>query len=145
MRAFSLDKDHEGRLFERSEKKLDDFIDACIVINPLWKCDLIKGEAVPAPESMDSGGATLFFRHPMYQTRLKKHSPVFLDESDSLILYWASRLRTVRQISSILKLDTSFVWERLERMESKELVQIQNISLAMADCNLSTRSSNYRL
>lgn len=123
---------HEGRSFQRAEKKVDAFKDAHIIVNPLWEIDMTTGEAVVSPEAMDSGGATLFFRHPIYQDRLKNESPIHLSEEDRLILYWAIRHKTVSQIAAILKRDVADIFNGALKMESKELVQLQNVSAAMA-------------
>ena len=125
-------KSNEGCSFERTEPEFSSYENGYVCINPLWRLDLIKGEAIPAPEAMAGGGSELFYRHPIYHARLLSHSPVHLDETDVLILYWANRLKSVSQIAGILRLDTQELFERLKKLEDKEIVQVQNISHAMA-------------
>lgn len=124
--------DQQNRLFRTPSKEFSDHANAHVIVNPLWNIDLTKGLAVPAPEVMDHGGETLFFRHPMYEARLERHSPIRLDEPDKLIVYWALRLKNVSEIAAALSLDPALVLQRLLRMESKELVQLQNVSQGMA-------------
>lgn len=126
------DRKYEGRNFKRNEKNAESHRDAYVIANPLYNIDLIQGEAVPAPEAMDSGGETLFFRHPIYHERLQKHSPVRFRDLDRLILYWASRIKTISEIAGILNADVEEIFARIKNLESKEVVQMQNISHAMA-------------
>jgi acyl-coenzyme A synthetase/AMP-(fatty) acid ligase/SAM-dependent methyltransferase/uncharacterized protein YbaR (Trm112 family) len=126
------DSSYEGKSFICFKKESAAYRDAHIIVNPLYRLDLVQGLAVPAPEAMDSGGETLFFRHPIYLERLQKHSPVNLNEVDRLILYWAMRIKTVSEISAILNLHEDEIFSRLKDLESKEVVQLQNISEAMA-------------
>jgi len=126
------EKTNEGRVFSRTRKTLAEFENAYVIVNPLYQIDFVHQEARPSREAMDDGGNTLFFRHPIYHARLGQHSPIDLDEENCLILYWALRLKTVSEIASILNRDSSEIFERLREMEEKELVQMQNISSAMA-------------
>ena len=125
-------KKYDGQKLTLLKKNMSEYRGAYIVSNPLYKIDWVKGEAVPAPEAMDFGVETLFFRHPMYHERLQKHTPVQLDELDRLILYWAMRIKSVDEIASILDKDVKEIFSRLLSLESKELIQVQNITQAMA-------------
>ncbi len=123
---------NEGRVFRRTEKTLAGYENAQVIVNPLYHIDFVQQMAGASREAMDHGGDTLFFRHPIYHARLMQHSPIPLDEEDTLILYWASRFKTVSQIAPILKLNSGEVFNRLQIMEAKELIQLQNVSPAMA-------------
>ena len=127
-----IDRKLENRVFYRKAKQVDDYRDGCIVLNPLWKIDLTQGIAIPDAEAMDSGGGELFFRHPIYRDRMENHNPITLDETDRLIFYWAMRVRTLQGIASILEMPVAAIFGRILSLESKELLQIQNISPAMA-------------
>lgn len=126
------DRRNDGRIFTQTEKTLAGYENAQVIINPLYHIDFVQQMARPSREAMDHGGDTLFFRHTIYHARLMQHSPIQLDEEDTLILYWASRFKTVSQIASIMKRDSSDVFDRLQNMEAKELIQMQNVSPAMA-------------
>jgi len=126
------DRELEGQKFVSTQKTFDRYSNAFVVINPLWNIDFTKWQAQPAPQAMDDGGKELFFRHPMYEQRLLKFSPIQLKELDCQILFWADRFKTTSEIAEILKVDRTELFERLLELERKELVQIQNISQAMA-------------
>ena len=122
----------EGRVFHNDGKVPAAYENAQVIVNPLYRIDFVQRTAEPSGEVMDHGGDTLFFRHPIYHARLMQHSPIYLDEEECLILYWASRLKTISQIASILKRNSDEVFRRLQNMEAKELIQMQNVSPAMA-------------
>jgi acyl-coenzyme A synthetase/AMP-(fatty) acid ligase len=125
-------KKFNGQKFTRVKKNVSEYRAGFIIVNPLYKIDWIKGEAVPAPEGMDFGGETLFFRHPMYQQRLQKMSPVQLDDLDRLILYWAMRIKSIDEIANILNMEAKEIFRRVLDLESKELIQVQNVTQSMA-------------
>jgi acyl-coenzyme A synthetase/AMP-(fatty) acid ligase/SAM-dependent methyltransferase len=121
-----------GRSFKIERATLLSHGDAYLILNPLWNVDWLSHKALPAPAAMDYGGQTLFMRHPMYESRLKGVSPVMLDEDDCLILYWAQRFKTVREIIAKLNKDSTEIFRKMERLQNLELLQIQNVSRSMA-------------
>ncbi len=56
------DRSYETKTLKRLQKEFDSFRDAYIIVNPLYRLDLIQGSAVPSAETMDSGGETLIFQ-----------------------------------------------------------------------------------
>ena len=127
-----VDSRFDGSSFHQNPKTLPEYANAFAIVNPLWNISASTGIAVPAPDVMDGGGATLFFRHPIYDQRLKEFTPVKLEEQERILLYWAARLKTVSEIASISGFDRADVFKKLLNLESRELIQIQNISPAMA-------------
>ena len=126
------DQKFDGHAIPRFTKTADRYRDAQVIVNPLWRHNWATGESVPAPEVMDDGGATLFFRHPMYEQRLNRYAPAQLEETDRLVVYWGLRQRTVWEIADKIHLDAAGTFQRLMELERREIVQVQNVSPAMA-------------
>ncbi len=125
------DQKHDKTILDREKKSYDDYQDAQVIVNPLWKITP-SGKILIDRNALGKGTDYLLFRHPVYENRLQKYEGSVIGATERLIIYWASQHLSVKQIFGKLELKPEEFFPCLLSLEKKELVMVENVSLAMS-------------
>ncbi len=103
-----------------------------IIVNPIHTINLATATVRLDENKLSGSVGKLFFRHPVYEKKLKSVAVDTLTVEQCEVIYWAKKAMTVAAIAKKMKRSTDELLEIVKPLLASELVQICKLTEAVA-------------
>ncbi|KAB2881184.1 acyl--CoA ligase [bacterium] len=100
---------------------------AYLIVNPIYTINLSIGAVQLDGNKLSGSVGKLFFRHPIYEKKLRSAAINTLTVEECEVIYWAKKAMAVAAIASKMKKSVSELMEIIKPLLKSELVQLHKL------------------
>jgi acyl-coenzyme A synthetase/AMP-(fatty) acid ligase len=115
----------EGFQLQRETIDPEKIGSAYIIVNPIHTVNLSTATVLLDGNKLSGSVGKLFFRHPIYEKKLRSSATKSLSVEECEVIYWARKAMTVGAIAKKTKRSVAEVMQIIRPLEASELVHVR--------------------